>query len=127
MKRGTKIRYDYATVIAKVLDISAIEICEEASLFKDIPDTDSLIFLPANIKKIIYNASEREMEQIIEFLENYYLLDDDGREQIQALINVMIKQQNRKNKENIDELERRVIELKSGKSTLKEHDLIEVE
>lgn len=30
-------------------------------------------------------------------------------------------------KENIRELERRVNELKSGKSTLKEHDLIEVE
>ncbi len=100
MDRDTRIRYDYAIKIAKVLDISASEICEEAKIFENIhTDDDFSMFLSPNINKIINKASESEMKQIIELLENYYMLDDDAREQIFEQIKLMKKQQDRKNKE----------------------------
>lgn len=99
MDRDTKIRYDYAIKIAKVLDVSACEICEEAKVFENVHTDENSMFLSPNINKIVNNASESEMKQIIELLENYYMLNDDAREQIFEQIKLMKKQQNRKNKE----------------------------
>lgn len=95
IKRDGNIRLDYAIRISDALNINIRDI------------TDSIIDFPSDFssnptishasRKILESLNEKDFSLIYELLSNFYILDNDGREQILTLVNCMKKQQERKN------------------------------
>ncbi|MCM1551458.1 MAG: XRE family transcriptional regulator [Butyrivibrio sp.] len=96
IQRDQKIRFDYALRIANCLEIDPIVICSEAIVFEN--DMPSLIlseqqnFYYRRLKGLMESLDEPDQEQLEQFLYGYYMLDDDGREQVSVLLKCMIKQ-----------------------------------
>ena len=59
--------------------------------------------------------------------QNSLRIDDDARVTADRQIPLEVSEDPFYSKENMNELERRVANIRTGKSVLKEHDLIEVE
>lgn len=94
IQRDTRIRLDYAIKIANVLDIDISEINDEILL----PDTEMMP--PHGISNSTYNTllnlDKKQCQLLDEVLRNFFILDDDGREQILVLVKCMKRQQERK-------------------------------
>lgn len=96
IQRDSNIRLDYALRIANSLEINPVVICPEAARFEN--DMPSLIlseqqnFYYRRLKGLIGTFNEADQEQLEQFLYGYYMLDDDGREQVSVLLKCMVKQ-----------------------------------
>lgn len=96
IQRDSNIRLDYALRIANCLEINPTTICPEAAEFEN--DMPSLIlseqqnFYYRRLKGLMENLDESDQEQLEQFLYGYYMLDNDGREQVSVLLKCMVKQ-----------------------------------
>lgn len=96
IQRDQKIRLDYALRLANCLEINPTVICSEAARFEN--DMPSLIlseqqnFYYRRLKGLMENLDESDQEQLEQFLYGYYMLDDEGREQVSVLLKCMVKQ-----------------------------------
>ena len=93
IQRDGIIRLDFAVRIADTLDIDIHEICNDNVILPERPITPQLSNAATDI---IENLNEKDLRILNNFLTDFYVLDDDGREQIIALIKCMEKQQKRK-------------------------------
>lgn len=53
---------------------------------------DRFNFYYGRLKGSMEALSEADQEQFMQFLYGYYMLDDDGREQVSVLLKCMVKQ-----------------------------------
>lgn len=89
IQRDQKIRLDYALRIAYSLEIDPSIICPEAIGFEnDLPQ----FILSLQTRQFITSLDETDQKQLEQFLYGYYMLNDDGREQVSVLLKCMVKQ-----------------------------------
>lgn len=93
IQRDGTIRLDFAVRIADVLNIGIHEICNDNVILPKRPINPQLSDAAT---EIIENLDEKDLRILNSFLTDFYILDDDGREQIIALIKCMEKQQKNK-------------------------------
>ncbi len=89
IQRDQKIRLDYALRIAYSLEIDPSIICPEATGFEN--DLPQFILSPQT-RQFITSLDETDQKQLEQFLYGYYMLNDDGREQVSVLLKCMVKQ-----------------------------------
>jgi len=93
IQRDGSIRLDYAVKIADVLNIEHTEICNDTSKLPELP-----LKPQSELNNIIDTLSPKELTVLDKLLTDFYSLDDNGREQILAMVTCMKKQQNKKEK-----------------------------
>lgn len=97
LERNGSMRFDHAVRIAAVLNIPVCQLCD------DVPDNAGAYqyppgsFSPGTTEMILEHVkSESDLRELESFLESFYMLTDEGREQIVLLCRLLIKQKGEK-------------------------------
>lgn len=97
LERNGNMRFDHAMRIASVLNLPVYQLCD------DVPDNAGAYQYPDNLSPrttemiLEHVKSESDLRELENFLESFYMLTDEGREQIVHLCEYMTKQKKRRN------------------------------
>lgn len=125
IRKDTFIRYDFAIKIANALNIDASSICSDEEFFEESWNDENQIELPRTreisdvvfdnkckryIKNTLYPLmslyGKESMQKVDDLIKHYYLLNDEGRKNVDSYINYLLAiQKDDERERNMKELE----------------------